>query len=215
MSVDSREHRLLQTLMTAASRTLLLAALAALAVLLVPATGSSAKPPGCAKQIIADWFDDNRIDKIYKPLSCYRQAIQTLPADVKEYTNAADDIRRAWALARKGKEDTGRPTSGGDPTDGNGGGSGGGSGSGSGPGGGDGVGLTPGSPGGSGSPAGTPAAGNDPVSGGAVAAESASVPLPLIVVAGLAGLLLVLGGVGYITRRRGETIDAEAGSDAA
>ncbi len=60
----------------------------------------------CAKQVIADWYDDGRVGKIY-PLECYRQAISSLPPDVLDYSNAKEEIGRALAFAKQGKPDPG------------------------------------------------------------------------------------------------------------
>ncbi len=60
----------------------------------------------CADQVIADWYDDGRVSKIY-PLECYRQAIKLLPPDVLDYSNAKEEIGRALAFAKQGKPDPG------------------------------------------------------------------------------------------------------------
>ena len=82
----------------------------ALAALLVVSGVSGkvarAKTPSCADQVIADWYDDGRISKLY-PLSCYREAISKLPPDVLDYSNAKEEIGRALAFARQGKPDPG------------------------------------------------------------------------------------------------------------
>ncbi len=65
----------------------------------------------CAKKVIGDWYDDGRISKIY-PLECYRLAIAGLPPDVRDYSNAKEEIGRALAFAKQGKPDPG----GDDPT---------------------------------------------------------------------------------------------------
>jgi cobalamin biosynthesis Mg chelatase CobN len=65
-----------------------------------------AKTPSCADQVIADWYDDGRISKIY-PLACYRAAIAKLPPDVLDYSNAKEEIGRALAFAKQGKPDPG------------------------------------------------------------------------------------------------------------
>ena len=67
----------------------------------------------CADQVIADWYDDGRVGKIY-PLECYREAIANLPPDVLDYSNAKEEIGRALAFAKQGKPDPG----GQDPTPG-------------------------------------------------------------------------------------------------
>jgi hypothetical protein len=65
-----------------------------------------AKTPSCADQVIADWYDDGRVGKIY-PLHCYREAIAKLPQDVLDYSNAKEEIGRALAFATQGKPDPG------------------------------------------------------------------------------------------------------------
>ena len=65
-----------------------------------------AKTKPCAKQVVADWYDDGRVGKIY-PLHCYRDAIAKLPPDVLDYSNAKEEIGRALAFAKQGKPDPG------------------------------------------------------------------------------------------------------------
>lgn len=48
----------------------------------------------CADNIIDDWADNAQIDGTY-PIECYRAAIQALPEDLRAYSSAGDDIRRA------------------------------------------------------------------------------------------------------------------------
>ncbi len=47
----------------------------------------------CAKRLLRDW-GDGRIDSTY-PVSCYRDALKTLPTDLSIYSSAPDDIRQA------------------------------------------------------------------------------------------------------------------------
>jgi hypothetical protein len=47
----------------------------------------------CARTLLADWAD-GRIDGTY-PLSCYRQALKSLPADLEVYSSAPEDIESA------------------------------------------------------------------------------------------------------------------------
>lgn len=68
--------------------TLLLAALAG------AAPAGAAKKPSCAEQVVADWYDNGRVDYLY-PLHCYREAIKSLPPDVKDYSSAKEEIERA------------------------------------------------------------------------------------------------------------------------
>ncbi len=63
---------------------------AAAAVVGVPA-GSAAKP--CWQVLVDDWAD-GAISNLY-PISCYRQALQNMPDDVRLYSNASDEINRA------------------------------------------------------------------------------------------------------------------------
>ena len=71
------------------------AALAAtLLAALVASSGVSAAPP-CAEAILADWLDDSRIDRMYA-LPCYEAAIDAIPGDLRDYTDAADVIARAF-----------------------------------------------------------------------------------------------------------------------
>jgi hypothetical protein len=48
----------------------------------------------CWKQVISDWYVDGRVDGIY-PIACYEQAKQHLPTDVLSYADAAEEIQRA------------------------------------------------------------------------------------------------------------------------
>ena len=75
------------------------------AVISRPAIAGPLSNP-CAKKVIADWYDDGRISKIY-PLECYRLAIAGLPPDVRDYSNAKEEIGRALAFAKQGKPDPG------------------------------------------------------------------------------------------------------------
>ena len=59
-------------------------------------TASAAKAP-CWKTLLNDWFD-GRIDNTY-PVHCYREAINKLPEDVRDYSQARDDLSRALLSA--------------------------------------------------------------------------------------------------------------------
>jgi len=61
-------------------------------------TGAAARPTStpvasCQTRLLRDW-SDGRIDAVY-PLACYRAAIRSLPADLKVYSSAPDDIAQA------------------------------------------------------------------------------------------------------------------------
>ena len=58
------------------------------------ALASPASAKTCAETLIDDWADNAQIDRKY-PVDCYRAAIQALPEDLRAYSSAADDIRRA------------------------------------------------------------------------------------------------------------------------
>jgi hypothetical protein len=84
---------------------LLVALAAAVAALGTPATAEAAQP--CWKRLINDWYD-GRIDNAY-PVKCYRQAIENLPEDVKSYSSAREDIRRALLIAIRNNGGTAGP----------------------------------------------------------------------------------------------------------
>ena len=55
----------------------------------------------CWKRLINEWYD-GRIDRTY-PASCYRQAIKNLPEDVDAYSTAREDLERALLSAARRK----------------------------------------------------------------------------------------------------------------
>jgi hypothetical protein len=61
------------------------------------AAGSRSAATPCWKVLLNDWYD-GRIDGSY-PLHCYNQALKHLPADVSTYSSAHDDILRALQSA--------------------------------------------------------------------------------------------------------------------
>ena len=158
-------------------RFLLLASLLAIATLtsLSVAPSAVAKTKTCGDLVVADWYGDGRVDKIF-PKHCYQEAIRSLPVDVLDYSNAKEDILRALAYARQGKPDPG-PSGGSQPN-------------------GTTTSVDPGGPTGTGPPGDeTSAAGDVDTSG------PSSVPIPLLILGGLALLLLAAGGAGYLSRR--------------
>jgi hypothetical protein len=76
----------------AAHITVLIALAAGLALALFLPGTAAAKTP-CWKQVLNDWSQGRAIG-VY-PLHCYRDAIKNLPEDVRDYSNAADDINAA------------------------------------------------------------------------------------------------------------------------
>ena len=155
-----------------------LAATIALTLLVGPSPAAAASK-SCADQVVADWYGDGRVDKIF-PLHCYQEAIRSLPVDVLDYSNAKEDILRALQFARQNKPDPG--PSGGEPTGTTGPGE---------------PGSTPGGPGG---PDGS-SGGGTVASGPVDTSGPSSIPIPLFILGGLALLLLAAGGAGYLSRR--------------
>jgi hypothetical protein len=136
-----------------------------------PAAGNAA----CGASVLNDWFDNGQVDRLYQ-LPCYGEAIDAIPSDIRDYSDAEEVISRALQAATRGRLARG----GADPT-----------------------------PGGTllnetsrasiaerrAEVVRTAAAGVDP--------SGASVPpIPLLVLGGLSLVLLVSGGVGYVSRRR-------------
>jgi hypothetical protein len=147
------------------------------------APASAAAP--CWHTLINDWFD-GKIDNTY-PRHCYTQAIDHLPRDVHTYSNAADEIRTAM-LAMLQHKGNGTPPSG--PT------------------------SQPSGSGGESTPtasaSGTPTApkAEEPKRGLILKAiewlgpsDAGAVPLPLLILAGVAFLLLAAAGGSLLNRR--------------
>ena len=67
--------------------------LALIAVLALSASSLPGGEPGgraaCSERVLADWFDNGRIDRVYA-LQCYEEAIDALPTDIRDYTDAED-----------------------------------------------------------------------------------------------------------------------------
>ena len=88
----------------------LVAGTAVLAVFAALSAPASAAVP-CWKRVIADW-GDGRIDRTY-PTACYAAALKHLPTDVRNYTDAADQIRREL-FASVGRDRDASPPAGSD-----------------------------------------------------------------------------------------------------
>jgi hypothetical protein len=147
---------------------------AVVAVLVVAAPAAAA--PSCARQVIDDWYDDGRVDRTY-PLHCYDDAIDALPPDVRDYSSAKEDIQRALQ-ARMRNEPAPAATT--DPSPG--------------------TTTTPKNQ--TTTDVSNPKNENPPEASGQVDSDSASsVPIPLLVLAGLALLLIAGGSAGYLVRR--------------
>jgi hypothetical protein len=144
-----------------------------LAALAGAAPAAAAKKPNCAELVVADWYDNGRVDYLY-PLHCYREAIKSLPPDVKDYSSAKEEIERALQDAANRPPVT-EPT----PITG-----------------------TPG-PAGTETTETEPGDETNAAGGGPDTAGPSSVPIPLIVLGGLSVLLLAAGSAGYLARRFG------------
>jgi hypothetical protein len=73
-----------------------LALLAFLVVLVVPATANAAVP--CRDRIYNDWYPDGKIATTY-PVACYRDALKHVKGDALVYSSLTDDIRSAMQVA--------------------------------------------------------------------------------------------------------------------
>jgi len=164
----------------AATLTLAPALFAGLVLMLaMPGQAAAAKP--CWERVIDDWLANGTITGTYK-VSCYQQALKHVPEDLRDYSNITDAINAAMLATLRG-------------TPGNGNGSG-GTGSGTGPG------SNPGNPSGGSSKAeknrrlqATPERSYYRRAIDNLGTTSAdSLPIPLLVLAGLGALLLLSAG---------------------
>lgn len=151
--------------------------LAALTAALTACGSSSAATP-CWKQVLNDWTATQKVKATY-PIACYDQAIKNMGPDLRYYSDAPDAIMAAKQAALNKKARHLQSVGGGTSGSGSGG-----SGTGSGP-----------SDGG-GSSSGSPAS----VVLNAGPSSADSLPLPLLIIAGLAILLLAAGAVGVANR---------------
>jgi hypothetical protein len=158
--------------------------LAALLISLTACGSASATRP-CWKQVQDDWTNNRLGSTTYAP-SCYDQAIKHLGRDVFYYSNAVDEIHAAKQAALREKEKP-RHTAGvpaGSNNSGNGG------------------------EGGTSSEPGSPDGGTDSTVGpigdvlNAGSTSSDGMPLPLIILGGLALALVAAGAFGVVSRRR-------------
>jgi hypothetical protein len=131
----------------------------------------------CSAALIHDWYVDGRIDKTYA-VRCYREALRDIPEDQIVYGTLREDLTRALASVIRNHDG---PVTGDT--------------------------LVPpglGSSGGDG-PGGSGGSGGDGFFGwlaNTLGPETAeSVPVPLLVLAGLALLLMAAAGVSFIARR--------------
>ena len=161
------------------------AAVAAVAVKPAAAAKASSKKPSspCWVQVVNDWLDNSKVDRVYA-IPCYRQAITHLNAypDVAGYSSAVDDIKRAELQAIRDKKNGITP---GTSTDGQ-----------------NGTGTTPGPGGGGGKNDGGGGKSFFQSLGDRLGPGNAqSIPLPLLVLGGLALLLLLAALATWLARR--------------
>jgi hypothetical protein len=166
-----------------------LACVALLGALAQPGRAAAAGTP-CWKTLLNDWYD-GRIDGSYAR-HCYSDALHHLPADVSTYSSAHDDILRALqsAIAKQGKgghkvgpDTVLKPP----PSDGKGGGTG----------------TRKGTETGTNtsSTIHKPDQGQGPLTGKLNPSSPSSLPVPLLVLGGLALLLVAAGGAGLVAKR--------------
>jgi hypothetical protein len=163
-----------------ARATLVVAALVVAVAAPQPAAAKKTVP--CWTKLLNDWYD-GRIDNTY-PVACYRQALRHLPDDVEVYSSARSDIQRALANAVQRAKAQHKPL--------------------------DKV-IVPASTTGKGPKGGggtvTTKGGRDKGDGpfgsalGAISDSADAVPLPLLILGGLALLLIGAGVAGVVVRR--------------
>jgi hypothetical protein len=158
---------------------LVVTALAVGAALSVAQPAQARSMTTCSKALIHDWYVDGRVDKTY-PVHCYREALKQIPEDQIIYGTLRDDLTRALqsAIRQHGghvNADTPVPPFGGSGNGGNG-------------------------------PSGTGGTGGD---GGIFhwlakklgPSTADSIPIPLLVLGGLAFALMAAAGVSFLARR--------------
>ncbi len=160
-------------------------ALFAVALLSVALLGAAARPAAaatpCWKALLNDWYD-GRIDQTYAS-HCYTEAIDHLPSDVQTYSSAREDILRALQSAKTRAKKAGHvvgPNS-----------------------------LIPPAAGGTGGKGGSGPSATDAKQRKGIAkvadklnpGSASSLPVPLLVLGGLALLLVAAGGAGLVVKR--------------
>ena len=69
------------------------------AALVAPSTAGAATP--CWKRVINQWLDNKPIATTYKP-SCYQQALKNIPEDLRDYSDISDAISAALQASLRG-----------------------------------------------------------------------------------------------------------------
>jgi hypothetical protein len=91
---------------TSIIKALTVATLAATVFLIGQAAPAHAATP-CWKKLLNDWYD-GRIDNVY-PIHCYQDTLKHLPEDISVYSSAREDIKRALQNARAQLEKDKKP----------------------------------------------------------------------------------------------------------
>lgn len=157
--------------------------------------GPTAAAVPCGKKVLDDWYDNGRVDRIY-PSHCYEDAIDLIPRDIIDYSDAEEVIYRSLQYALRGEigpagiDPTPGPDGPDDPTNPGGGPIGG-----------------PNDPGNPGS--GDPPQAAPPID----TSNTSSVPIPLLVLGGMSLALLSAGALGYVSRRRAAAADHHGPDD--
>ena len=169
--------------------------------------GTAAATTPCGKKVLADWFDNGRIDHLYPP-HCYEDAIDAIPDELRDYADAEEVISRALQASLRGEYAPG----GRDPTPGDGN-----SGDNDDP-------KSPNTPNNPNNPnnPGGPKDPTDPIDPGdppeatppVDTSGPSTVPIPLLVLGGMSAALLAAGALGYVSRRRqAARVDESADDD--
>jgi hypothetical protein len=159
---------------------LLALALALTGVLALSAPAPALAADSCLDRILKDWYPDETIDGKYSQ-ACYRAAEKGLPQDLRDYSDLPAEIQRAKLRDLRderiatGRGQSDRRLSGAGPVDARNSGGGGTGGSSDGP--------------------------IDNLLEAAGPSSADSAPIPLLVLAGLALLLIAAGATGVLTRK--------------
>jgi hypothetical protein len=158
---------------------ILVAGLLAIAAALGVAQPAQARlTSSCSAALVHDWYVDGRVDKTY-PVHCYREALKQIPEDQLIYGTLRDDLRRA--LQSVIRDHNGHVSA-----------------------------NTPVPPAGGGPPSGGPPSGGGGGGGGGIfhwvakelgPSTADSIPIPLLVLGGLALALIAAAGISLLARR--------------
>jgi hypothetical protein len=99
---------------TAATTIALIGVLAGvIAALVAPSAAGAATP--CWKRVINQWLANKPIATTYKP-SCYQQALKNIPEDLRDYSDISDAISAALQASLRGDGSSGGGTNSGGST---------------------------------------------------------------------------------------------------